>query len=272
VPDVPYLRAADVEARLDWLSLADALRKGHQGQRPEIGDTFLHRGPDTLLSRAAWIDGQGIAVKSVTAIPGNAPDRPTIHGALVLFEDQTGTVQAIIDSALITKWKTAADSLLGAQLLAPANPGRMLIMGAGLVSASLVEAYRAMWPDLSIGIWNRTANRALALAEQVGADHVAELQQGVSEADIICGATMSHQPVLQGTWLKSGTHIDLIGAFKSDMREADDEVLRRSRLFVDSYATTLDHIGELKIPLAEGTITRGDVLGDLYDLCTGSPG
>ena len=226
-----------------------------------------------MLSRAAWIDGRGIAVKSVTVLPGNTEKGlSSIHGALVLFEDQTGTVQAVIDSGLVTKWKTAGDSLLGARLLACKGSQRLLILGAGNVARSLVAAYRAEFAGLQVTIWNRTQARAEALAREVGADVAADLQAAVAQADIISCATMSRAPVLQGAWLRPGQHVDLIGAFTSEMREADDAALQRSRIFVDAFETTLDHIGELKDPLARGVIGRKDVLADFHDLVAGRAG
>lgn len=270
---VPYITAAEVEPWLDWLALVDALEAGHRGPRAEIGDQFLSRGGDTLLSRAAWIDGQGVAVKSVTVLPDNpAAGRASVNGVLVLFDDRTGLVEAVIDSALVTKWKTAGDSLLGARLLARPDARRLLILGAGSVSRSLTEAYRALFPSLEIEIWNRTAAAAIRLADEVGATAAPDLAAAVARADIICCATMSATPVLHGDWLRPGQHVDLIGAFTATMREADDTALARARIFVDSRATTLDHIGELKIPLAAGVISRDDVLADFYDLVAGAPG
>lgn len=270
---IPVITAADVEHRLDWLALVEALAEGHRGPRAEIGDQFLTRGADTLLSRAAWIDGLGVAVKSVTVLPGNpARGLPSVQGALVLFEDATGAVEAVIDSALITKWKTAADSLLGARLLARPDARRLLILGAGAVAASLVEAYRALFPGISVAIWNRSPAGAKALAAQTGAEAVTDLPQAVAVADIVACATMASEPVLLGDWLRPGQHVDLIGAFRADMREADDAALTRSRLFVDSFETTVAHIGELMDPLARGVISRADVLGDLHDLVGGRVG
>jgi len=270
---IPVLTREDVEPHLDWGALADALAEGHRGPRAEIGDQFLHRGADTLLSRAAWIDGLGIAVKSVSVFPGNPEQgRPSIHGALLLFDDATGAVEAVIDNQLVTRWKTAADSLLGARLLARPDAQSLLIVGAGPVAESLVEAYRSHWPDIDISVWNRTPDKAQALAESHGLAAVTDLAGAVGQADIVASATMARQPVLKGDWLCPGQHVDLIGAFTAEMREADDAALRRARLFVDSRETTLDHIGELKIPLAAGAISREDVLGDLYDLCNGATG
>ena len=129
-----------------------------------------------------------------------------------------------------------------------------------------MSAYRSVWPDLEIEVWNRTASRAQDLAQALGLEIAEDLASAVLRADVVCCATMSTTPVLQGAWLRPGQHIDLIGAFRPDMREVDDTCLQRARIFVDSFETTLDHIGELKIPLASGAITREDVLADYYEL------
>ncbi len=261
---IPYITAEDVS--LDWRAMVAALKAGHQNARPQIGDQFLHRGEDVLLSRAAWISGLGVAVKSVTVFP---KETPSVQGAMLLFDDATGAVEAVIDSALVTRWKTVADSLLGAQFLARTDARRLLIIGAGAVAEGLVAGYPALFPGLDIEVWNRTAARAEALQ---GARAVAGLPEAVARADIISVATMAKTPVLHGEWLHPGQHVDLIGAFTADMREADDAALQQSRIFVDSVATTVEHIGELMIPLASGAITHADILGDLYDLAQGATG
>ncbi len=255
------------EANLDWLDLCAAFAAGHDRPRAEIGDTFLYRQPDTLLSRAAWIDGMGIAVKSATIFPGN-PDRgvPRINGGVNLFADATGELEAVIDFHLVTKWKTAGDSLFAATRLARPESRNILIVGAGTVGRSLYDAYRAAFPEARFRVWNRTRANAEAMAEDCPGLRVADdLERAVKDADIVTSATMSTEPVLKGTWFQPGQHIDLIGAFKPDMREADDTALQRARLFVDSFDTTVGHIGEIKIPLEAGTIARGDLVADYYD-------
>ncbi len=264
----PRLIGSEAEARLDWLALTRALAAGHDLPAAETKDTFLYRDPDTLLSRAAWIDGMGIAVKSATVFPGNsARGKPAIGGAVSVFSDVDGVLEAILDFHLVTKWKTAGDSLLGALRLARPDSGTILIVGAGTVARSLREAYGAGYPDARFLIWNRTAEKAAARARVFPeTEAVEDLAGAVAQADIVTSATMSTEPVIRGDWLRPGQHIDLIGAYRPDMREVDDAALCRSRIFVDSFETTLDHIGELKIPLAEGTIARADVLADFRDL------
>lgn len=268
---VPVIPFAEGQARLDWLTLTTALEAGHDLPRAEIGDTFLRRGPDTLLSRAAWIDGMGIAVKSATVFPGNADrGQPAINGGVSLYSDRDGVLEAIVDFHLVTKWKTAGDSLLGALKLARPDSRRILILGAGTVAQSLIEAYGAGFAGARFTVWNRTPARAAALARANPGVAVADdLAEAVGAADIVVSATMATMPILRGDWLRPGQHIDLIGAYRADMREADDTALQRARVFVDSRDTTLGHIGELKIPLQAGAIDETDILGDYYDLPSG---
>lgn len=271
---LPYITASDVPAP-DWVAIADAMEAGHKGAPPELGDQFLHRGGDTLLSRAAWIDGMGVGVKSVTVMPGNAAKgRPSVQGAMLVFDDATGAPRALIDSALITRWKTAGDSVLGARLLARSDSRTLLIVGAGAVADSLIEAYRAVFPQLErITLWNRTTARAQELASaHKGVEVATDLAAAVADADIVATCTMAKSPVVMGEWLRPGTHLDLIGAFTADMREVDDAALTRSSIFVDSRETTLDHIGELMIPLRAGVIGRDAVKGDFFDLVAGRTG
>ncbi|MCC6008497.1 MAG: ornithine cyclodeaminase [Rhodobacteraceae bacterium] len=268
---LPFIEAGQVEPLLDWLELTRALEAGHSTATPELGDGFLYRGSDTLLARTAWIDGMGLAVKAATVFPGNAArGLPAVNGAMLLFDDSTGRPEAVLDFHLVTKWKTAGDSLLAALRLARPDSGEILIIGAGTVAASLIEAYGAGFPQARFTLWNRNPARARALADRHPGVGVADdLPAAVARADIICCATMATEPVLHGAWLRPGQHVDLIGAFRPDMREADDQALRRARIFVDARATTLAHIGELKIPLQEGVIAPSDVVADFADLSSG---
>lgn len=265
---IPFIPFAEAEPLLDWVALTEALAAGHALPRAEIGDTFLYRDPDTLLSRAAWIDGLGMAVKTATVFPGN-PDRgaPMVNGAVCLYDDAGGELAALVDFHLVTKWKTAGDSLLAARRLARPDSREIVIIGAGTVGAALLEAFAAGFPGARFAIWNRSPDKARALAARhAAARPVEDLREAVEGADIVLAATMAREPVIRGDWLRPGQHLNLIGAYRPDMRETDDTALRRARIFVDSRATTLDHIGELKIPLATGVITPEDVIADFYEL------
>ena len=203
----------EAEALLDWLELAEALAEGHRGPRAEVGDTFLFREPDTLLSRAAWIDGMGMAVKTATVFPENPADHyRTVNGAVNLYTDAHGILEAILDFHLVTKWKTAADSLLGARLLARPDSHAILIVGAGNVAISLREAYGALFPDARYLIWNRTPAGAEAIAAHYPDTLVAtDLESAVSSSDIITCATTTREPG-DITVFKNGggAHLDLM--------------------------------------------------------------
>ena len=258
----------EAEAHLNWIELTDAIAAGHHLPKAQITDSLISRGPDTMLSRAAWIDGLGLAVKTATVFPGNvALGKPMIGGSVALFADDDGAFEALIDFALVTRWKTAADSLLAARRLARPDARRILIVGAGTVGRSLRAAYGAGFPDARFTVWNRSPEGASAFQRDFPDTAIAaDLKAAVGAADIITSATMSTEPLIRGDWLHPGQHLDLIGAYRADMREADDAALRRARIFVDSFDTTIAHIGELKTPLGAGAITSKDVLADFYNL------
>lgn len=259
---------AEGEANLDWIALTDAIEAGHMGPKAKVEDVFLYRDPDTLLNRSAWIDGMGLAVKCATIFPGNtAQSAPIVNGAVNLFSDSTGTLEAIVDFHLVTKWKTAGDSLLAARKLARPDSENILIVGAGTVGRTLWQAYGAAFPNARFSVWNRSPEGAEAFVRDCpGVTISPDLEAAVRAADIVTSATMTTDPIIDGAWFQPGQHIDLIGAYRPDMREVNDAALKRARIFVDSYATTMHHIGELKIPLEAGTIQPSDIIADYYEM------
>lgn len=264
---VPFISFDEGEALLDWTALTEAFERGHTLPKAEIADSLLYRGDDTVLSRAAWIDGMGQAVKTATIFPGNtAANLSAINGAVTLFSDQTGILEAVLDFHLVTKWKTAGDSLLAAKKLARPDAREILLVGSGTVAGSMIEAYSSAFPDAKFTVWSRNRQNAKSFAASHDAQLATDLEQAVSAADIICTATMTTEPVVMGDWLQPGQHLDLIGAYRPDMREVDDAALKRARVFVDSHDTTLDHIGELMIPLTYGAISRDHVVADFYQM------
>jgi ornithine cyclodeaminase len=201
-------------------------------------------------------------VKVATIFPGNAAKGlPTIYGVVSLFDDATGDLTALVDFHLVTKWKTAGDSLLSASRLARKDSKNFLLVGAGAVARSMVEAYSAVFPDARFTVWSRTR----ASAEAMGLPVADDLEAAVRQADVICSATMATAPLIKGDWLQPGQHLDLIGAYKPGMREVDDHAMQRARIFVDSRKTTIHHIGELIDPIASGAISEADIVADFYD-------
>ena len=252
----------DAEALLTWPGLLDAFEAGHRLPKPDIKDLFVYRGSDTVLDRATWIDGLGALVKVATVIPSNAQrGLPTVNGSVTLYDDTTGELTALVDFHLVTKWKTAGDSLLSARRLARKDAKNFLLVGAGTVAKSMVEAYSSLFPDARFTVWSRSRSTAAAMGLPVADD----LEHAVKSADVICTATMATEPLIRGDWLQPGQHLDLIGAYKPGMREVDDTAMARARLFVDARATTIHHIGELIDPLKSGAITESHIIADFYD-------
>jgi ornithine cyclodeaminase len=250
------------EAHLTWAGLTEAIEAGHRLPKAEIADLWLYRGEDTLLDRGAWIDGLGSLVKIGTIVPGNAGrGKPTINGIVNLFDDVTGELKALLDFHMVTKWKTAGDSLLSARRLARSDSRHFLMVGAGTVARNMVQAYSSAFPEARFTVWSRTR----ATAEAMGLPVADDLEQAVAMADVICCATMSATPVVKGDWLRPGQHLDLIGAYTPAMREVDDAAMARARVFVDARATTVHHIGELIDPITAGVMTEADVIADFYD-------
>ena len=250
------------EEKLTWAGLLEALEAGHCRPQPQIKDLLVTRGPDTLLDRATWIDGLGALVKVGTVVPGNAArGKPAVNGVVTLFDDVTGELTTLVDFHLVTKWKTAGDSLLSASRLARKDSRKFLLVGAGTVARSMVQAYRSLWPGAEFTVWSRSR----ATAEAMGFPVTGDLEAAVRAADVICTCTMATEPLVRGEWLRPGQHLDLIGAYTPAMREVDDAAMARARVFVDARATTMHHIGELMAPLASGAISEADVLADFYD-------
>lgn len=273
------ITGAEVHAALDWSSLIAAMREAHRaGKRPEIEDLLLKSGEKSLLVRASIFGAAGIGLKAVTVFPGNParePTLPTVQGEFLLFDDDTGSVLASIDGAAITPWKTAGDSALGASILARADARILAMVGAGTMAQPLIEAHLSAYPGLTeIRLWNRSRAGAERLADRIAETgrHVTiadSIEAAVRGADIISSATLAKEPLIRGEWLKPGAHVDLVGAFTPDMREADDEAMRRGRIFVDARETTIGHIGEIMIPMNSGVIGAEDIEADLFELCGG---
>jgi ornithine cyclodeaminase len=149
------------------------------------------------------------------------------------------------------------------------------MVGAGALAPFLVRAHSSVRPIRDIALWNRSRPRAEALAATL-AQHgmkaiiVDNLADAAANADIISTATLSPEPLIRGAWLKPGTHLDCVGAYRPGMRETDDEVVRRARIFVDTRAGAFSEAGDILQPLQSGVIARDAILADLFDLARGT--
>lgn len=279
-----WVDADQLRRLLDVPYLVDGLRELHRAPPPAVDRALLEQpggpaGPNHYLLLPAWQAGQALGAKLVTVFPGNeraGTGLPNIQAVYVLFDGAKGAPLAVIDGTMLTYLKTAADSALGATLLARDDPDRLLMVGAGALAPYLMEAHLAVRPTIrQVSVWNRTAASAQRLAETVSFDGVtvtaiADLEPAARAADVICCATASRAPLIEGAWLKPGAHLDLVGGFTNAMREADDEAARRARVYVDSRWFTLGHCGDITGPLDAGAITEADILGDLFELSRGA--
>ena len=276
-----HVTAERIAALLDYKALIEALRLAHRrGPPPEVSwkvATDRDNAANKFVQLHAWASGEAIAVKLVGVFPGNLardPPEPSIQGLVILFDGKTGAPILTADGAEMTFRKTAADSALAADYLAGREARVLLVAGAGGLGPHVIAAHLAVRPSIKrVLIWNRTPSRAEALAARLGpgldAKAVATMEEALPEADIVSCVTMATEPIVKGALLKPGAHVDLIGAYLPEMREADDDVARRAgKIFFDNRHG-IEESGEVLEPLARGLITREGLVADLFDLCAG---
>ena len=274
--------AAEIDTLLDFPSLIEALHDAFAGdfQAPvrhhhAVGGAG---GAIHLLMPAWTADAPArdafIGTKIVNVFPDNgAHQLPAVHGAYLLQSGETGVPLAIIDGTRLTHWRTAAASALAARFCARADAAHLLMVGAGALAPFLVRAHAAVRPIARIDVWNRNAAGAQQLAaalraQDFDAHAVTALEASAREADIVSCATLARQPIVKGAWLKPGAHLDLVGAFSMQMREADDVALQRARIVIDTEAAR-DEGGDVALGLASGAISREATEITLADLCRG---
>jgi len=272
--------AAAVRAALPWPELIAAIEAlfvsgAEVPQRQALTIANPH-GPDgTLLVMPAWIGGDSIGIKAVTFFPGNsALGLSTISAAYLLFDGRTGAIRAACDGDEITVRRTAATSAAAAKRLARPDARRLLVVGAGQLSANMAEAHASVRTYTTIEIYARKADKAAEVVARLAAAGIAaqvcpDLEAGVRAADVVSCCTSATEPVIRGAWLSPGTHLDLVGAFKADMRECDDDTVRRAAIFVDAAPGAL-LAGDLSQPIAAGVISAADIRADLRALASGS--
>jgi ornithine cyclodeaminase len=273
--------AREVDAALGYADLVEALRNAFQ-RETSVPLRHPHTTPTggreaTLLLMPAWNAPDPapahVGVKIVTVYPDNAArDLPSVMGAYLMLDGHTGEPAASIDGPALTARRTAAASALAADYLARPDARKLLMVGTGRLASNLIEAHAAVRPIRETAIWGRDANKAEQLAGRLDTDShrvtaTDDLAAAAREADIISCATTSPDPLIHGDWLAEGVHIDLVGGFRPDMREADDRVIERGRIFVDTRAGALAEAGDIVQPVETGVLAPGDIAGDLFELC-----
>lgn len=275
-----YVDADRVHRLLPFAELIDALAEAHRGPMPTVDRSLLTSAEgevgEGLVTWPAWQRGRAFGIKMVTILPRNpARGLPTVNAVYQLFDGETGVPTLTVEGESLTFRKTAADSALGARYLARDDAATLLMAGAGALAPYLVRAHLAARPGITrVTVWNRTPARAEALAAELAGEGVAArattaLEDAVRDADVISCATMATEPLVHGEWLAPGTHLDLVGGFTPQMRESDDEAVRRASVFVDSRWFTVGCVGDIVQPMASGALAEGDIRADLFELARG---
>jgi len=275
------LDASQVQQALNFPTLIDALKQAfcsditvpmrhhHDMDNPNASRET------TLLLMPAWQSGDKAGVKMVTVAPDNAKiGLPSIQGIYLLMDLHTGTPEIMMDAPTLTTNRTAGASALAASFLARKDASHLFVVGTGALSPQLIRAHHAVCPITKVTVWGRSKDKAQAVIDQVselGLDCAItdSIEAGVKQADIISVATLSQTPLIKGEWLSAGQHLDLVGAYRPDMREADDQVIRRCRIFVDSRPGATKETGDIRTPLETGVMTLEDINADLFQLCAG---
>ncbi len=278
---LPLFDAAQVRAATPWPQLVEALREAFRAgcvlpPRHHHGFDVPGEREATLLLMPAWREGATLGVKVVNIVPGNdARGLPAVSGVYLLFSATTGQPLALIDGAELTARRTAAASALAADFLARSDASRMVMVGTGRLAPELVAAHAAVRPIREVTIWGRNQDKAEALAGRLrdelslNVTAAAELEPAVRAADLVSCGTTSAEPLVHGAWLAEGAHLDLVGGFTPAMREADDEAVRRARVWVDTLDGGMREAGDIVQPLASGVLARDAIVGDLFGLCCG---
>jgi len=271
-----FIPADWVHAALEWRALVDALRDAFRvgTSAPLRASHPVTPAGDRLLLMPAW-DSASLGVKIVTVFPRNlAQGLASVSALYLLLDGATGHPLALIDGDALTKRRTAAASALASIYLSRPDSRRLLVVGAGGLAPYMAAAHCAVRPIEKVLVWGRTGKHIEATVARLNSDGIAaqvcsDLAGGLATCDIVTCATTAREPIVLGRLVRPGTHVDLVGAFTAEMRESDDELVRRAEVFVDTYAGALKEAGDLVQPMNNGTIDREQVRAELADLVAG---
>ncbi|MCD8416473.1 ornithine cyclodeaminase family protein [Tenacibaculum finnmarkense genomovar finnmarkense] len=228
----------------------------------------------TLLLMPAWNPSKNAGIKIVTVSPENSQfDLPSINGTYIYLDAVKGTIKAILEAKSLTVKRTASASALASSFLSKENSSSLLMIGTGALSVNLIKAHASVRPIKNVFIWGRNFSKAQAICEELQNENftitaVQTIEEKISEVDIISCATLSKTPLVLGKYLKAGQHVDLVGAYKKDMREADDQVIKKGAVYIDTFQGGLKESGDIFIPLQTGILKEEDIKADLFQLCS----
>jgi len=272
---------AAVAAALPWGDLIAAVEAAVTDPDGSAPPRTVHTVPvpdgadASLLMKPGWITGEVIGVKVVTVFPDNGTiDRPTIQAGFLLFDGRHGALIGCCAANELTTRRTAAASAAAASRLARDDVRRLLIVGTGALAPMAARAHAHVRPYDRIDVWGRRPEKAAELVEVLRADGLpaevcADLDGGVAAADVISTSTGSHEPLVRGSQVRPGTHVDLVGAFNAAMRESDDALVGTASVFVDTRSDAV-LAGDLAAPIAAGVISADVIRADLAELISGA--
>ncbi|MCA0933393.1 ornithine cyclodeaminase family protein [Lutimonas saemankumensis] len=276
----PFISNDFIESHTDFGELIETLRSGFGENQVETPMRHHHDYANpkenidsTLLLMPSWEAGIDLGVKIVSVNPNNGNyGLPSIQGTYLYLNAHNGSLNAIFDAKALTAKRTAAASALAASYLAHPKASTLLMLGTGVLSSNLIKAHATVSPLKKVYIWGRSYDKALKIArlfeqEDIEVIPVKDYDSYIHESDIISTATLSADPLIDGTKLRNGQHLDLVGAYKKDMREADDACVLRSSIFLDTFQGGLKESGDIAIPLHKGLLKKEDIKADLFGLC-----
>lgn len=267
---------------LSFDSLIAALRKSFAGSftMPQRQVFELQPGDPSHNAFAvlpAW-DEEVIGVKSFTYFPNNAESGyESLYSKIMLFSRAHGEPLALVDGTSVTLWRTAAVSALAADYLVRKDAKHLVFYGTGNLASHMIKAHLSVRTYQKVTIIGRNDDKVASLIASLETDFEdtefvkgESDQQTIASACTISCATGSPEPLFDGQWISSGTHIDLIGNHHKHCRECDTHTVTQSKVFVDSRTNVLNEAGELLIPIAEGAFAKENVQAELAELCSGS--
>lgn len=202
-------------------------------------------------------------VKIVTFYPVNAGlGIHTHHATIVISSTKTGAPLAALDGRLITEMRTAAVSAAATKYLASPKGGTLALLGSGVQARSHLAALSRVRTFTDIRVWSRTPENARRFAREHDVSAVHSAEEAVRGADVVVTATASHEPILEGSWLKPGAHVNAVGSSRPDWRELDDGAMANT-VYVDSREAAAKEAGDV-------LIARAKVYAELGEIFAGS--
>lgn len=212
---------------------------------------------------------QSAGVKLVSLVPPERRKGSSHLGLMVLYDADGLLPVAVLCGGTITAIRTSAATANATDLLARKDSKALAILGSGEQAQAHIDAIRAIRPIEDLRIWGIDAGAVQALADAKGGRACTTVAQAVDGADIVCTVTAASDPILFGKDLSPGTHVNLVGSSFPDKREADDEVVTRSRFYVDYLPSTLDQAGEFLHAREAALVTEDHIIGEIGGVASG---